>query len=763
MMAANPHYAEGEVIANKYVVEGLIGESPAARTFLANGSAGKLAVKIYRTEVSARLLAAPDFFLKAGVMTEIEHDNLCACLDVQEEMGLVFVARAFAEGQSFEEWARKHRSDGNYFSRGLELLWQASQGLAAMHERTRHLDIHPGNVIVGPLLARLCDWDPRSLGNMEMTPDPLPGRPEYQGYRAPEAAGRNGFLSYPSTDLFAVAGLLYRLVKGDHPAPSPEQTLGNIRAFDKDLAIFLSKAMHPKPEERFPDAGSFSDALWELQAAMGRLQERNARNAPAQPAPRRGTEPDYRKPEPRLPDPPRSPSGTDGFASSPPGKEPTLFGTPKPASGNDTFFNFFPPADTASAAQPAQNNFQAPEPKEPKPSGDTLFGAPSFQAPRQPQQPVRPGQEFASFPADAGNAAPPPSGLDELETPGTLFGAQAPLFAAPPSSPKLPPRSEPPVTAKPLAVSLSSLEKDPLEMAGNSEPGGFTAYGFKGAGDNRTGIYTPEAKAAAAKTKLMILLGAVGVLILLLGMAGLFLFLRSNAAQKATPVVESSSESDGSAAVQSAGPSGNTQNPSAQSAAATGAAAAQPVKNRDQEAAMDPPTAQTAAPQPSAQQARPAGPGKSYSEPPMPAIPAEPPRPGMASGTDAAAEAPPAQAAAKPSKTPLYRGNNHVTPEREARLMGMVQSRAWPNSAQECLRAGDDLNDLKKTAEANVAYSKALAATDITGKQKILAFGGLAVTFQTMGMRDQARDAVQQILAINPKNGFALKLQERLK
>jgi len=49
-----------------------------------------------------------------------------------------------------------------------------------------------------------------------------------------------------------------------------------IRAFDKDLAVFLSKAMHPKPEERFQDASAFSDALWELGGAMGRLQERSA-------------------------------------------------------------------------------------------------------------------------------------------------------------------------------------------------------------------------------------------------------------------------------------------------------------------------------------------------------------------------------------------------------------------------------------------------------------------------------------------------------
>lgn len=281
-MAANPQYSEGEVIANKYVVESLLGESPAARTFLANGSAGRLAVKFYRPDVSSRLLAAPDFFLKAGVMTEMEHDNLCVCIDVQEEMGLVFVARAYAEGESFEEWARKRRGDANYHSRGLELLWQISQGLAAMHERTRHLDIHPGNVIVGPLVARLCDWDPRALGNMEMTPDTLPVRPEFQGYRAPEAAGRNGFLSYPSTDLFAVAGLLYRLARGEHPSADPSRTLGDIRALDKDLAGFLSKAMHPRPEERFQDAGAFSDALWDLQPAMARLQERQPRSSSAQ-------------------------------------------------------------------------------------------------------------------------------------------------------------------------------------------------------------------------------------------------------------------------------------------------------------------------------------------------------------------------------------------------------------------------------------------------------------------------------------------------
>jgi|GEM_PF-2113806 len=745
-MAANPQYAEGEVIANKYVVEGLLGESPAARCFLANGNAGKLCVKIYRQEVSARLLSAPDFFLKAGVMTEIEHDNLTTCVDVQEEMGLVFVARAYAEGQSFEDWVRKHRGDGNYFSRGLELLWQTCQGLTAMHERTRHLNIHPGNIMVGPLVAKLCDWDPRSLGNTEMTPDPLPVRSEYQGYRAPEAAGRGGFLSYPSTDLFAVAGVLYRLVKGEHPSTNPAQTLSEVRSMDKDLASFLSKALHPKPEDRFQDAGAFSDALWELGGAMQRLQERSPRASQSLP---RQSEPTPRKEESFFPDPPAAKQPQPEFSADP---------SPAAKPEDDSFFNFFPPADAAPAA-PKPAAFQNPSQQtEAKSTGDTLFGAPSFVSPRNdpPNDPPKPARETAAYVPPRAEPKyappPPPSGLSELETPGTLFGSQAPLFA---SSPKPSAYKEPAPPPKPQAVSLSSLEKDPLEMAGNGEPGGFTAYGFKGAGDsNRTGIYTPEAKAAAAKTKLKILLGTVGALILLVGLVVLFFFLRSHAAHK-DEVAETPAVIHRQTEIPAADPV-PVETPQPKAVQPAGQNQQTPIARQVPIATSTPKT-----PQPTAEPVTKA-PDKGYSEPPMPV---EPPRPGTTPDKSPASPptASPTSAPVKAAKAPVYKGNNHVTPEREAALMAMVQNRAWPNSAVERLKAADELNDLAKTAEANMAYSKVLLAQDVSEKQKISAFGGLAVTFQSMGMRDQARDAVQQILDINPKNGFALKLKEKLK
>jgi serine/threonine protein kinase len=728
-MSSNPEYAPGEVIANKYVVEGLVGESPAARTFLANSNSGRLAIKIYRPEISAKLMQAPDFFLKAVVMTEIGHDNLAACLDVQEEMGRVFSARQYVEGESFEDWARRHRGEPGNLARGLELLWQICQGLTGLHERTRHLNIHPGNVIVGPVVAKLCDPDPRALGNTEMTPDPLPLRPEYRGYRAPEMAGRgSGFLSYPNSDLFAVGGLLYRLIKGEHPPSNPAQTLSEARALDREVALFLGKALHPKPEERFQEAGAFADALWELQSAMQRLQERAGERPAARPV---------ASPNPSF-------AAADPFSAAPPAKEPTLFGEPSPASpsaappatpsgkDSDSFFDFFPaetpqPAARGNgAAAPPAFPAADPFPSAPaKQAGDTLFGAPV----PYPPQPAARNDPFRSD--------PPPSrgGLGDLERPGTLFGDRAPVPSPSPSGKG--PRG-PAVPPKPMAVSLSSLERDPLEAAQSEEGGGFTTYGFKGAGDNRTGIYNPDGNAAAAKAKLRLLLGVAGGVAILAGLAGLFIFLRGHAADGAKPAEAPVAETD----EPSSPPP--PEAPSARPRPAGGPAADQPYPDEPSPEAPShaaPPAAAQAAPEP-----RTAG----YSEPPMPV---EPPRPG--SNPEAAAPA------AKPPKTE-FQGNAHVSAEREAQLMAMVQSRDFPASAGERLRAADDLNDLGRVAEANLLYGKALAADAIGEKQKISALGGLAVTFQSMGMKAQAKDAIEKILAINPRNAFAQKMKAKL-
>jgi hypothetical protein len=696
-MPSQHEYASGEVIANKYVVENALGESPAARAYLANGGSGRLVVKVYGPETSAALLAAPDFFLKAVVLTEIAHDNLAVCSDIQEEMGRVFAARAFAEGESFEAWTRAHRGEPGHFARGLECLWQACQGLAALHERTRHLNIHPGNLIVGPVAARLCDPDPRALGATEMTPAPLPSRPEYRGYRAPEMAGRSGgFLSYPSTDLFAVAGLLYRLVKGEDPPANPAQTLAEARALDRDLALFLGKALHPRPEERFQDASAFADALWELQGTMQRLQASSPRT-PAGSVP----SPAFRAPDP-VPDP---------FAAAEAVKDTTVVGGPQRSANptGDSFFDFFPAAGTeAPPAASAASGSARPAPS--AGSGDTLFGTPA----PPPPQPARPQSRHRE--------PPPHGGLSDLEQPGTLFGDPAPVFGgAPKPAPRSAPRSEPPPPPKPAAVSLSALERDPLEASAN-DPGSFTTYGFKDAGDNRTGIYNPDGKSAAARARLRLLIGVSAAIVIVTGLAVLFVFLRGNAADQAKPAAANIAAEEPPAP-----PAANAEEPAPEPAPAE------------------------KAPGPAAD----ASPGKPYPEVAATETPEETPPPA------ADRPVPPADrrgsgAAARPA------ADASDGSARLEELMSMIRTRNWPASAAERLKAADELNDFGKIAEANLLYGKALAAAGTETRAKISALGGLAATFQAMGMKPQALDAVNKLLEVSPGNSFALRMKAKL-
>ena len=77
-------------------------------------------------------------------------------------------------------------------------------------------------------------------------------------------------------------------------------------------------------------------------------------------------------------------------------------------------------------------------------------------------------------------------------------------------------------------MTLSALEKDAFDGGQDAAPVGHTQFGFKGAGDSRT-LYA-EGDRQAGQRKLMFALGAVGVLILVLALGGLFVYLRSTAA-----------------------------------------------------------------------------------------------------------------------------------------------------------------------------------------------------------------------------------------
>jgi Protein kinase domain len=748
-MSAGNEYRMGDAVAGRYLIEGKLGESPAAKTYLANEnhSAQKLVVKVYAPQVSARLLEAPDFFMKAAVQTTLQQDGLAQVFEVSESDGLVVLAREYVEGDSFEAFAQNNDSQGHAYSQGMQMLWQVAQALATMHESHLHLRLHPRNLILGSLGAKLVDADPRALPLSDLVPEGLPMRPEFRGYAPPEARTK-GFVAYPNSDLFGLAGLLYRLVTGQNPSEDPRslhQVLQGQRVA-REIENFLVKAMHPKPEDRFGTAEAFSEALWSLQPYLERMQgqTQNAgqvRSPSAPPSAAFLAE----EPEPVITpiassDPFQSfqAPAADPFASSleAPMREPTLFGSVGPVG--------------SQASNPASDPFASPPGK----GSDTLFGAAPSSSHSTPPAPQRVSTDFFSKPephkpqTDFGSAPSPQH--QPLFAPSKPSPSQPakpsprPSPFQPTAQPSRPAYQPPPPPPPPAAAKMSSLESDASDLTLSGSDTGMTQFGFKGASDgDRTGDYRQEV--VRRKRKLTLIIGiaaSLGVVVLLVV---LYFVLRATAPQPKVATTDALTES---------------------------APISQPVASSDDPFADPAPT--TSTPQPTATQDEPPFPDAPTSssmpsyEDALSETPAPVTAPKLSQPTQPTQAAQPVQptqpvqpVASQNTESNPSTASSKVSPERRAAIEAAFKARQFPPSAAERLKMADDFNDLGRLAEANMVYRKALEVAGST-RERTLAYGGMAVTFKNMGMKPDALSAVESLLAINPKNRFALGLKAEL-
>jgi serine/threonine protein kinase len=265
-------YKEGSVIANKYVIESMLGSSSSGRTFLGNEnySEEKVCIKSYDPGVSSECFSGPDFFLQAGKAATLQHDNICRIYEVNEEMGRIYSVREYIKGSNFQEWMDRERANPNFIKKGIEIIWQVCEALGKLHETGKHLNIHPCNVIVSNLGAKITDWDLRAASGMDIVKY-MPVHSRFKGYRAPEIREHNA-LSYPCSDLFSAGGLLYRLILGQDPPEAPETVIHSLGNAETEAREFLTKALCPDPEKRFQEAESFSNALWELSELLSPMK-----------------------------------------------------------------------------------------------------------------------------------------------------------------------------------------------------------------------------------------------------------------------------------------------------------------------------------------------------------------------------------------------------------------------------------------------------------------------------------------------------------
>lgn len=255
-----------------YRILNLLGSGSFADVFLAEDeSVGRqVAIKLLREQTpSASQLDR--FRRERETLANLSHPHLLRVHAAGSARGRPYVVTELLAGRTLHDVLRETRDR----ERLLDLMHQAALGVAALHEAGLvHRDIKPDNLLLGEEgevkvadLGLVGGEDLRSL----TTEGAIIGTPAYMSPEMCKGAGSRE----PTSDIYSLGATLYELLTGElpHPAPTiPSLLLMRLATPNPDptelvpdlppaLAKVCMKAMELAPQDRYPDAGAFADAL----------------------------------------------------------------------------------------------------------------------------------------------------------------------------------------------------------------------------------------------------------------------------------------------------------------------------------------------------------------------------------------------------------------------------------------------------------------------------------------------------------------------
>ena len=162
------------------------------------------------------------FLKEASIMVSLEHPNIVKVYPPFKIDDEIFLPMEFLIGASLSEIVKRQPGLWSWPA-AVEILHQASQGAGFAHSRkpsVLHRDLHPGNIFVcGNKRVKVLDFGlAKAVGDETMTSTGrVLGVP---AYIAPETF--KGMQSGPSSDVYALGMILYKLLAGRFPFNLPE-------------------------------------------------------------------------------------------------------------------------------------------------------------------------------------------------------------------------------------------------------------------------------------------------------------------------------------------------------------------------------------------------------------------------------------------------------------------------------------------------------------------------------------------------------------
>ncbi|WP_395683058.1 protein kinase domain-containing protein [Dokdonella sp.] len=257
-------------------LERLVGQGGMATVFLARRVGADfeqaVAVKLLRrglfSAVEQKL-----FRRERRLLAHLEHPNIARLIDGGiDEAGIPYLVLEYVDGIRLDEYVAKHRLG---LRARLELFVRAAGAVEAAHRALIvHRDIKPSNILVtADGTPKLLDFGVAKLVDEESSHHTLT-RALTPSYAAPEQL--SGAQITTATDVYALGVVLHELLTGRRPegpdAAAPSSTVsGNATGDDNtlparpsqlrrllrgDLDNIVRKALHEKPEHRYPSAAA---------------------------------------------------------------------------------------------------------------------------------------------------------------------------------------------------------------------------------------------------------------------------------------------------------------------------------------------------------------------------------------------------------------------------------------------------------------------------------------------------------------------------
>jgi serine/threonine-protein kinase len=264
-------------VGDQYLVEAEIGRGGMAAVFRALDLRlhRHVAIKALPPELAFNSDVRTRFLREAQTAAQLSHPNVVPIYTVDERGGIVYFVMALVEGESLA--ARLARQPRLSIDAVRRILAEVADALDYAHAcGVVHRDIKPGNILIDKAtgralvtdfgIARAAAGDSRltltgvAVGTPAyMSPEQAMGERDLDGRSDQYSLGIVGYQMLIGETPFKAANTPAMLVK--HLSETPRPVRERRPDAPPQLAAAIDRALAKKPEDRWPSAGAFRDAL----------------------------------------------------------------------------------------------------------------------------------------------------------------------------------------------------------------------------------------------------------------------------------------------------------------------------------------------------------------------------------------------------------------------------------------------------------------------------------------------------------------------